>query len=276
MIRLFLIIICSLFSLCVDAQTSSWPAPDNEMKAEPSPYNSLPAVAPAYGIATLKGKLINGYELPDSVTLTYFMGSEMTIKAKVDSTGCFVFHAPVARTCGAFIDNRYYIFLSPDDTLEVWLSQKSPLLKTERRIFARGPFASLISDIHNVRSQSDVLREHLAMDSSDIMEYMLLEKSVTDMLKTVENCSNVLSPIVMDEILLVSKNPKIVYSRYFPDVLRLVKQYSLHTNNTFSQEVKFYEVSLAIKRGELVNPDMLDHLPLPYKEFITNVLLPRD
>lgn len=268
MLRQFLIIIISLFSFHGYAQIPSWPVSDSVMKVEPKPYKALPKVVPTYGIATLKGHLVNGYQLPDSVSIRFFMGSDIIMKSKVDSTGGFIFHVPVARTCGAFIDNRCYVFLSPDDTLEVWLSQKSPLLKRERKIFARGPFASLISDINNERSQYDVLREHLVMESSDVMDYISLEKSVTDMIKTVANCADAPSPLVMDEILLVCRNPNIVYSRYLPDVLRIVRQYNILTDTTFSKELKFYEMSVAIKRNEPFDLKELDTLPVSYKLFL--------
>lgn len=259
----------SVLSVSAGAQqTGSWPLTDHEMKTEQKPYGNLPDVVQVYGFATVKGHLVNGYQMPDTVSLRYFMGTDIKVGAKVDGNGDFMFRVPVARTCGAFIDNRSYVFLTPNDTLEVWLSQKSPLLKTERRLFARGPLASLICDLNNARSQSDVLREHLMMASSDIMEYMTMEKSVTDLLKTVQNYSGDIPSLVKDELILVCRHPKITYSRYFPDILALVKRYQILTGTRFSQEVRFSNLATMLHRGETFDKKELDNLPEAYREYL--------
>lgn len=206
--------------------------------------------------------------MPDSISLRYFMGTDTIITHEVSSNGDFLFQIPLPRTTGAFIDNRCYIFLSPNDTTEIWLSEKSPLVKKERRVFVRGPLASLICDINNTRSQYDVLRRHLFMDSSDILDYMTMEKSVTDLLKTVSNISGTLPPLVMDEIIMVSRNPKIIYSRYFPDLLHLVRQSGIVTSRSMTKELRFAAIVGMIKRGEPYDPKELTVLPRSYQQYL--------
>lgn len=206
--------------------------------------------------------------MPDSISLHYFMGVDTVITREVGSNGDFLFQIPLPRTTGAFIDNRCYLFLSPNDTTEIWLSEKSPLVKKERRVFVRGPLASLICDINNTRSQYDVLRRHLFMDSSDILDYMTMEKSVTDLLKTVGNISGTLPPLIMDEIIMVSRNPKIIYSRYFPDLLHIVRQSGIVTSRSMTKEQKFAALVEMHRRGEQYEPNELLSLPLSYQQYL--------
>lgn len=266
--RLYLIIISLLLGLSCHAQIGSWPCSDDEMKAEQKPLAALPEVTDTFGIATLKGHLVGAYQMPDSISLRYFMATDTVITHEVSSNGDFFFQVPLARTCGAFLDNRCYLFLTPNDTTEIWLSEKSPLVKKERRVFVRGPLASLICDINNTRSQYDVLRKHLFMDSSDILDYMTMEKSVTDLLKTVSNASGCLSPLIMDEIVMVSRNPKIIYSRYFPDILRLVHHSGIVPSRFMTKELKFAALLDMQRRNEAYDPKELNTLPKSYQIYL--------
>lgn len=266
---LYIFILCGFF-LNGKAQ-SVWPSSEEEMRKEAMPLEALPEVTPCYGICVVKGHLVNGYQLPDSISLRYFMGKENTIATGVDEKGDFRFHVPLARSCGAHLDNRCYLFLQPGDTTEVWLSQKSPLERTERKVFVRGPLASLVSDINNSRSQKDIIREHLSLENSDLLEYMIMEKTITDMLKTVANFDDTLPPLIMDEVLLVCKNPKVVYSRYFHDVLRVVSRYGIVTPKRLSQELRFYNVLSAFSRGEEFDNDAFSSLPEAYQQYFENM-----
>lgn len=270
--RLYIItIIITFVSLACHAQIGSWPLPDADMKAEQQPLAALPEVVDTFGMATLRGHLVGAYQMPDSISLHYFMGTDTIITHEVSCNGDFFFQIPLPRTCGAFLDNRCYLFLSPNDTTEIWLSEKSPLVKKERRVFVRGPLASLICDINNTRSQYDVLRSHLLMDTSDILEYMTMEKSVTDLLKTAGNIPGTLPPLVMDEILLVSRNPKIIYSRYYPDVLRLIRQSGIVTSRTMTKELKFANLINMHRRGEHYDPKELLTLPQSYQQYLETI-----
>lgn len=239
------------------------------MKAAQQPLDCLPEVVDTFGVATLVGHLVGAYQMPDSITLRYFMGVDTIVRHAVGADGHFQFQIPLPRTTGAFIDNRCYLFLSPNDTTEVWLSEKSPLVRKERRVFVRGPLASLVCDINNTRSQYDVLRSHLFMDTSDILDYMTMEKSVTDLLKTVANHHpSSIPPLVMDEIVLVSRNPKIVHSRYFPDLLRLVRQSGIVTSRQMTKELRFAALVEIFRRGEPYDPKAFSLLPHSYQQYL--------
>ena len=95
-----------------------------------------------------------------------------------------------------------------------------------------------------------------------------MEKSVTDLLKTTSNVSGSFPPLIMDEIMLVSRNPLIVYSRFFPDVLRLVRQSGVVTSRMMSMELKFVALIAMCRRNEPYNQKELNTLPLSFRQYI--------
>lgn len=257
------------------AQHYEWPMDEESMKAEPQPSTSLPAVTMKFGIAVIKGHLVGGIpEVTDSISLYYFMGKDSVIVSKVNKDGEFSFNVPLARTCGVILDSRAFLLLVPGDTTEVWFSQKSPLVKTARKIFVRGPFASLISDLNNARSQRDVISKHLMMDSSDIYEYLAMEKNVTDVLKNIAVAGENLSPLVMDEIIMVCKNPKVVYSRYFPDLITTVRKREIMTTKSFIREAKFASMMDMKEAGQPLDTAVVNSLPESYQMYLESCFCP--
>lgn len=255
-----------------------WTVAEQESSPRANPLNELPLPEYKFGMATLKGHIIDFRpgmmkEIEMSTFCRVFDNPLDVFKSDVDSVGNYTFTVPVARLTPASVGRNFpmQVFLAPGDTTEVWYSIRNGIPEFDARCYATGPLASLTMDIDS-RAKGAVLRPlHMMMDNSDIKEYRTLQIRVKDICETLVRAKGKVTPAIMEELTDICSTDKVLLSSYLGQLLSLLKHYNLQVPGVMQNEQKMLWMLEQISKYEPLDSVQLQSMatiPASYQEYL--------